>query len=495
MTLRLATDPAAFRERHAAGKRQLVHAHIVDDLETPVSTYLKLAGREGMSFLLESVEGGDWRGRYSAIGFAPDLVWTVRDRTAFISRNGGPEARQEDGPLDSLRRLVAETRVDLPEGMPPMATGLFGYLGYALAREAENLPRTNNRALDVPDAILIRPSVVAIFDNVAHEITLATTAGPEGKPDKALDEARARLEDAAKALKNTPPDRAKQAFTPVEVTPESSTSEARYREIVGEAQRYIKAGDAFQIVPSQRFEAPFPHDSFALYRALRRLNPSPFLFHLRFGDFSVVGSSPEILVRVRNDKVTIRPIAGTRPRGATPEEDQRHAEELLGDEKERAEHLMLLDLGRNDVGRVSDAGEVEVIEKFAIERYSHVMHIVSTVQGDLAKGKDSIDALLSGFPAGTVTGAPKIRAMEIIDQLEDEERGVYAGAVGYFAADGGLDTCIALRTGVVKDGKLHVRAGGGVVIDSDPEAERMETVHKSAALFRAAAEAQRFSDE
>jgi len=497
MTLEIATDPAAFRERRAAGKRQLVHARVIDDLETPVSAYLKLAGRDGLSFLLESVEGGDWRGRYSIIGLKPDLVWRVRDRQAFISRDGGPERADDAAPIESLRRVVRETEAELPEGLPPMATGLFGYLGYALAREAENLPCANASALDVPDAVLMRPSVVAIFDNVAHEITLATAsaAGAGDGADAAWDAAVGRLEAAARSLRDAPPNRARQAYRAAELVPEAATEPERYRERVERAKSHIRAGDAFQVVPSQRFEAPFPHDSFALYRALRRLNPSPFLFHLRFEDFSVVGSSPEILVRVRDGEVTIRPIAGTRPRGTTPEEDARHARELLDDRKECAEHLMLLDLGRNDVGRVAEAGEVRVTEEFAIERYSHVMHIVSTVQGRLARDKDSIDALLSGFPAGTVTGAPKIRAMEIIDELEDEQRGVYAGAVGYFAADGGLDTCIALRTGVIRDGKLHVRAGGGVVIDSDPETERLETVHKAAALFRAAAEAGRYEDE
>lgn len=495
MTLKLTPGLRAFRETHAAGKRQLVHAEVVDDLETPVSAYMKLAGAEPYSFLLESVEGGAWLGRYSALGFAPDLVWTIRDGEAWLSRNGGEAVRQNGQPLDSLRCLIAETTVDLPHGMPPMASGLFGYLGYALARETENLPDSNPDPVGTPDAVLIRPSVVAIFDNVAHSIILATTTPEDGEADAAYHAARERLETAAEALKAASGPRARTDFAAVEPQQQAVIAPEIYRERVLRAKEYIRAGDAFQIVPSQRFTAPFAHDSLALYRALRRLNPSPFLFHLRFNDFSVIGSSPEILVRVRDGKVTIRPIAGTRPRGGTPERDQALAAELLADEKERAEHLMLLDLGRNDIGRVTGSGAVRVVEEFAIERYSHVMHIVSTVEGDLAKDKDAVDALLAGFPAGTVTGAPKIRAMQIIDELEDEARGVYAGAVGYFAADGGLDTCIALRTGVVKNGTLHVRAGGGVVIDSDPEAERMETVHKSAALFRAAAEAGRYGDE
>ncbi len=495
MTFKLTPDFRAFREAHAAGRRQLVHAEVVDDLETPVSAYMKLAGAEPFSFLLESVEGGAWLGRYSAIGFAPDLVWTIKDGAAWLSRDGGEPERQSEKPLESLRALIAETNVELPHGMPPMASGLFGYLGYALAREAENLPGGNPDPVGAPDAVLIRPSVVAIFDNVAHSIILATTAAPEGDADASYDAARERLEAAAKALKTAPGLRAKTEFEAGEPQHEAVIAPEIYQERVARAKEYIRAGDAFQIVPSQRFTAPFPHDSLALYRALRRLNPSPFLFHLRFEGFSVVGSSPEILVRVRDGKVTIRPIAGTRPRGETPERDQALADELLADEKETAEHLMLLDLGRNDVGRVAEGGAVRVVESFAIERYSHVMHIVSTVEGDLAEDKDAVDALLAGFPAGTVTGAPKIRSMQIIDELEDEARGLYAGAVGYFAADGGLDTCIALRTGVVKNGTLHVRAGGGVVMDSDPEAERMETVHKSAALFRAAAEAGRYGGE
>ena len=503
----------AFERLHAAGQPQLVWTRIVDDLETPVSAYLKIARDEPYAFLFESVEGGAWRGRYSVVAMRPDLIWRCRGQKAEISAGADLPAgrfRPESEPsLNSLRDLVARHRMDLPAGLPPMSAGLFGVLGYDMVRLVERLPNVNPDPLDLPDAILIRPSVVAIFDSIGQEIILATTARPSGESaEAAYAAAVGRLETVIADLKRPLP-------APPERTPRepgafaSDVSRQAYWNIVERCKRYIEAGDIFQVVPSHRFRAPLKASPFALYRSLRRLNPSPFLFYLNFGGFQLVGSSIEILVRVRDGKITIRPIAGTRPRGATPEEDLALERELLADPKERAEHLMLLDLGRNDVGRVAmlrkaganqaaQAGakgpNVRVTESFIIERYSHVMHIVSNVEGDAPEGLDPVDVLMAALPAGTLSGAPKVRAMEIIDEMEHEKRGLgYAGAVGYFGADGSVDTCIVLRTALVKDGTMYVQAGGGVVADSDPDAEYEETLHKSRALRRAAEEAWRFS--
>jgi anthranilate synthase component 1 len=349
----------------------------------------------------------------------------------------------------------------------------------------------------VPDAVLLRPRIVAIFDAVKDELTVVTPVRPEPgiAARAAYDRAINRLIDVIDAL-DKPVDHAPEpADVALSGSVASNTTPAEYKAMVARAKEYIAAGDIFQVVLSQRFEAPFPLPAFSLYRALRRVNPSPFLYFLDFDGFAIVGSSPEILVRVRDGEVTIRPIAGTRPRGKTPEEDKCLGEELLADPKERAEHLMLLDLGRNDVGRVAAIGTVKVTDQFFLERYSHVMHIVSNVIGALRPDQDALDALVAGFPAGTVSGAPKVRAMEIIDELEKEKRGPYAGCVGYFSADGAMDTCIVLRTAMVKDGKVYVQAGAGIVADSNPDSEQQECINKAAALFRAADEARRFASQ
>jgi len=506
-------EPAfnTFAGKYEAGAPQLVWTRLIDDLETPVSAYLKIAGERPYAFLFESVEGGAWRGRYSIIAMNPDLIW--RCRGAQVEMAHGPDAAtaafqvQSAGALDSLRDVVAQNRLDIPPGLPPMAGGLFGVLGYDMVRLVERLPHVNPDPLGLPDGILIRPSIVAIFDAIAQEIILVTTARPTSASAKnAYDAARERLAAVGKDLaRPLPASAGPSAPTPAELTP--GVGRAAYGDLVERAKTYIRAGDIFQVVPSHRFRAPFAKPPFALYRSLRRTNPSPFLFYLNFPGFQIIGSSPEILVRLRDGKITIRPIAGTRPRGATPEEDLALEKDLLADQKEIAEHLMLLDLGRNDVGRVAalrDVGRnarqgvksgprVRVTESFTIERYSHVMHIVSNVEGDAPDGLDPVDVLMAALPAGTLSGAPKVRAMEIIDELESEKRGItYAGAVGYFGADGSVDTCIVLRTGLVKDQTLYVQAGGGVVADSDPNAEYDETIHKSNALRRAAEEAWRF---
>jgi anthranilate synthase component 1 len=486
--------PEDFARAYAAGRAQLVSAATVSDLETPVSAYLKITGGRENSFLLESVEGGAKRGRYSIIGCEPDLVFRVRGNRAEHKRAGGWEP-SEAPPLDALRAIERESRLDIPKDLPPMAAGLVGYLGYGMVRQIERIPRTTPDRLGLPDALLVRPTLMAIFDNISDTLTLVTPVRPAPgiSAEEAWHAAQARLEFAQDALARHLPAQAG-AGAATELPPGTSNmTPEQYMAAVLKAKDYIAAGDAFQIVPSQRFSVPFALPPFALYRSLRRLNPSPFLFHLQFGDFAVVGSSPEILVRVRDGMVTIRPLAGTRRRGATWEEDQALERDLLSDPKERAEHLMLLDLGRNDVGRVAEVGSVRVTEQFVIERFSHVMHISSNVEGRLRAGCDALDALMAGFPAGTLTGAPKVRAMEIIEELEPEQRGIYAGCIGYFSANGEMDTCIGLRTAVVKDGTMYVQAGAGVVADSDPQAEHDETVMKARALFRAAEEAVRFA--
>ena len=491
---------AAFASRYEAGEPQVVYTRLVADLETPVSAYLKLAAGNPMSFLLESVEGGAQRGRYSIIGLDPDVVWRAHAERAEINRQPAskPDAyRTEPQPaLASLRALLAESRLKLPADLPPMAAGVFGYMGYDTVRLIEHLPDVGRDDLGVPDAMLIRPTVIVVFDAVKDEMTLVTPVRPSPRrsAQAAYKAAQARLQAVVKALDaplpHAPPDTSRKFALP---QPRSNTDPAEYLRMVARAKEYIAAGDIFQVVLSQRFSAPFALSSFSLYRALRRLNPSPFLFHLDLGTFALVGSSPEILVRVRDGEVTIRPIAGTARRGADPAEDRMLAEALLRDPKERSEHLMLLDLGRNDVGRVAEIGSVKVTDQFVIERYSHVMHIVSNVIGRLDPRHDAVDALMAGFPAGTVSGAPKVRAMEIIDELEKSKRGPYAGSVGYFSADGDMDTCIVLRTALVKDGMLHVQAGAGIVHDSVPESEQQECINKAKAIVRAAEEAVRFA--
>jgi anthranilate synthase component 1 len=496
-------EPAfeAFEPGHREGRPQVVWTRLVADLETPVSTMLKLAEGRRDVLLLESVEGGNVRGRYSMIGLDPDLVWRASGPAAEVDRRpGGRASRFEPcagDTLTALRALLAESAIDLPDELPPMAAGVFGYMGYDTVELMEDLPGGKPDPVGLPDAMFVRPSVMVIFDAVKDELTVVAPVRPDGKlaARGAYDRAVDRLTEIVEALDRPLPHRGNGADVAAIPAPVSNTSAEAYQAMVRRAKAYIEAGDVFQVVLSQRFAAPFALPPFALYRALRRVNPSPFLFYLALDDFAVIGSSPEILVRARDGRVTIRPIAGTRPRGATPAEDREMAASLLADPKERAEHLMLLDLGRNDVGRVAEIGSVEVTDQFFLEHYSHVMHIVSNVEGDLSPGKDAIDALVAGFPAGTVSGAPKVRAMEIIHELEADRRGIYAGCVGYFSAAGDMDTCIVLRTAVVKDGTMYVQAGAGIVADSDPASEQAECIAKARALFRAADEAVAFASE
>ncbi|ACI97558.1 anthranilate synthase component I [Rhodospirillum centenum] len=500
--MRVFPEADAFAETYRQGTSQVVWTRLVSDLDTPVSAMMKLSQGRPNAFLLESVTGGSVRGRYSLIGLKPDLMWRSKGDRAEVNRRfaEAPEAFEPcpEPPLKALAALLEESRIALPASLPPMSAGLFGYLGYDMVRLMERLPDANPDELGLDDAILIRPTVMAIFDGIENVITVVTPVRKEPgiDADVAYRRATERLAEAVADLEGPVP-AALGTDLDLQPLPEpaSNTSRAEYHALVERAKEYIRAGDIFQVVPSQRFSVPFSLPPFALYRALRRLNPSPFLFFLDFGHVSVVGSSPEILVRLRDNTVTIRPIAGTRRRGKDAAEDKELAADLLSDPKELAEHLMLLDLGRNDVGRVAQVGTVKVTERFTIEYYSHVMHIVSNVEGQVAPTFTAIDALIAGFPAGTVSGAPKIRAMEIIDELEKTRRGIYGGCIGYFAANGTMDTCIALRTAVIKDGMMYVQAGGGVVADSDPEAEYQETVNKSKALFKAAEEAMRFAAE
>lgn len=486
----LSEQESQFFRNFDAGKTQIYSQWIISDLDTPVSVFLKLAENEPYAFLFESVEGGETLGRYTIIGLDPDLIWSCQDY------------RDEDiDPLGDLRRILKDSHIDeCDPSLPPMASsGLFGYMGYDMIRVVENIPDTNPDTLKIPDSVFIRPRLLVIFDNIKHKICLTTpvydhtNSASKKTAAECFTECRIRIERAVEKIHSMylPQQHRTQLETIPEAVPDMSKDD--FFEIVRRGKEYILAGDIFQFVPSQRFTLDFDLPAFELYRCLRRMNPSPFLFFVRFPEFSLIGSSPEIMVRVRDEEVTIRPIAGTRRRGKDPAEDKLLSEDLLNDPKEIAEHLMLLDLGRNDVGKVSQIGSVQVTDKFFIEYYSHVMHIVSNVVGTLRPDLDALDALMSGAPAGTVSGAPKIRAMEIIDELEPVKRKFYGGCIGYLAANGNIDTCIALRTCLVKDGKIYAQAGAGIVADSVPESEHQECVNKAKAIIQSGQEALRQS--
>ena len=484
---------ADFAARYDAGAPQLVWTRRIADTETPVSAMLKLGGSGSGAFILESVEGGSVRGRYSLLGFAPDLVFRVTGGKAEVNRRfaaapGAFEAMAE-APLDALRRLVAETRMDMPKDLPPAFACFVGYLGYETVGLVEPVPSAAVDPLGLPDMLFVRPSLILVFDRLKDELFIAAPVYAAGGNARAAYAAAAeRIETAEARLAGPLP--AERAECPADFGGMTHHTEpARYAAMVDRAKDYIVAGDIFQVVLAQRFSTPFALPPLSLYRSLRRINPSPFLYMLDLPGFALIGSSPEILVRVRGGEVTVRPIAGTRPRGANALEDAANRDSLLADPKELAEHLMLLDLGRNDVGRVAAEGSVSVTERNSVEFYSHVMHIVSNVRGDLAAGKDAIDAMMAGFPAGTVSGAPKVRAMQIIAELEAEKRGAYAGGVGYFSPDGSMDSCIVLRTAIVKDGVMHIQAGAGIVADSTAAYEQRECEAKAGALVAAAKDA------
>ena len=482
-------------------KPQLIWRKRIADTETPVSAALKLFEAERGDFILESVEGGETRGRHSLIGIAPDLVFRaagdkaeinnlwITDRAAFV-----PSPLPS---LDALRALAAECRMDVPEELPPALACLVGYFGYETIGLVEKLPRAPQSALELPDMLFVRPTVILLFDRLKDEMFLVAPVWTGVEDARAIALAHERLDEVERLLDDGHAGQLKPTAQSDghELNLQPVLPAGRYAGMVAAAKDYIQAGDIFQVVLAQRFTAPFDLPPVHLYRALRRINPSPFLYFIDLPGFALIGSSPEILVRARGGEVTIRPIAGTRPRGKSSIEDAENKASLLADPKERAEHLMLLDLGRNDVGRVTKGGSVTVTDSYMVEFYSHVMHIVSNVVGELADDKDAIDALFAGFPAGTVSGAPKVRACEIIAELEPETRGAYAGGVGYFSPNGDMDSCIVLRTAVVKDGVMHVQAGAGIVADSNPEYEQRECEAKAGALIAAAREAIRVTGE
>lgn len=488
----------AATEALSSGRSSLIWRKLVADTETPVGAALKLIEDGRGDFLLESVEGGEVRGRYSLLGLDPDLVFRATGSSAEVNRQWRHDRSAfsplEQDSLTELRALVGACRINVPAELPPVLACLVGYFGYETYGLVEKLPRPAENPLALPDMLFVRPALILIFDRLTDALWCVAPVWPGGGLHT-LEQAEERIDAALVRLASAVPAMRLDATLPEPVlTP--TMAPGQYRDMVLRAKDYISAGDIFQVVLAQRFTTPFTLPPLALYRALRRVNPSPFLYFLDLPGFALTGSSPEILVRVRDGEVTIRPIAGTRPRGQTPEQDRANEAELLADPKERAEHLMLLDLGRNDVGRVAATGTVKVTESYTVERYSHVMHIVSNVVGRLdSANHDAIDAVFAGFPAGTVSGAPKVRAAEIIAELEPETRGAYAGGVGYFAPDGNLDSCIVLRTGVVKDGMLHVQAGAGIVADSDPAYEQRECEAKAGALIAAAREAVRVASE
>lgn len=478
---------------------QILTHKIIADIETPVSTLLKISKNERYSFLLESVEGGEQRGRYSLLGCSPDLIWKIingKVELESLDNSLDPNLLKKTNPIESLKELLNLSKIPNNISDTPYPV-LVGYLGYPMIRYMEKIILENPDTLKIPEAVMIRPKIVAVFDNIKDTINIMTAVYPKKEVDAetAFNQGNKRISnvvtqlntDVAKNLTNN------KFLSHQNIHFQSNYSKEQYHDIVNKAKLYIQKGDIFQVVTSQRFEADYELDTKALYRSLRRLNPSPFLVNLNFDSFGLVASSPEILVRLRNNKITIRPIAGTRKRGSNSIEDIRLSKDLLNDQKELAEHLMLLDLGRNDVGRVAKIGSVNVTEKMIIEYYSHVMHIVSNVEGDIDPKYDAIDALISGFPAGTVSGAPKIRAMEIIEELENVNRSFYGGSMGYFDSNGQMDTCISLRTGLVKDKKLYIQAGGGVVHDSVPEKEYQETINKANALIAAAKDSYKYS--
>ncbi len=474
-------------------KNQIIWTVLKSDLNTPVSVFKKLAHSKKNNFLLESVHDGSYRGRYSVIGLEPDLIWKCEKGVAFVKIGNKDFIRQKKEPLRSLKEVVTASKVFIPNELPPMSSGLVGYLTYETIELYESLPKRKKSEIKLPDGFFIRPTIMTIFDNLKDELVIVATSRIDNNinPTTEYKKKVKLINKIINEIKGPIPKLRKRLIKKNYINPKSNIKKNTFLSMVNKAKQYIFSGEIFQVVISQRFKTKFLLPPFDLYRSLRSLNPSPFLFYLNFhinkkDEFSLVGSSPEILVKLEKDTITIRPIAGTRPRGSNNKQDLIYKKELLEDPKELAEHLMLLDLGRNDVGRVSKPKSVEVTEKMKVEYYSHVMHIVSNVQGKAINKKDISNILMSGFPAGTVSGAPKIRAMEIINELEPESRGVYAGCVGYFSGNGDMETCIVLRTALIKNKIMYVQAGAGIVADSNPQKEYEETINKAKALFKAA---------
>jgi anthranilate synthase component I len=474
----------AFKAKASQGNLIPVYREIMADLETPVAAFLKL-DRGDFSFLLESVEGGEKWGRYCFLGGEPSIIFQSKDRRVEITRDGQTEVQEGIDPLDALKHLMGEFHPVEVEGLPRFFGGAVGYLSYDMVRFFERLPNQTTDDLNVPDSMFMLTDTIVIFDHMLQKIKVVSNALVDGPPEKAYQQAIAKIEQLIARLRQPPPSRPARQQPSGSLTLTSTFTKEAYERVVERAKEYIRAGDIIQVVPSQRLEAAIDVDPFDIYRTLRTVNPSPYMFYLKFRDLRLVGSSPEVNVRLEGSLIELRPLAGTRRRGRHAAEDLEITAELMQDPKERAEHIMLVDLGRNDVGRVAKIGSVKVTELLQVEKYSHVMHLVSHVVGELAEGKDCYDVMRATFPQGTVSGAPKIRAMEIIEELEPTKRGPYAGAVGYFSYSGNMDTCIALRTMTVKGNTAFVQAGGGVVADSIPELEYEETLNKARALMRA----------
>ena len=494
MTIKLEKED--FITKYQQGKSFIVSEELNSDLDTAISLYLKLKHLSKYSFLLESAEKENNKGRYSAIGLLPDLIWSCNNSIITSQDNQKTTIKKNCTNAeikDSLEQILAHSQIQANNNLPAIASGLFGYMNYDMVHYFENIPKHQFDKINIPEAIYIRPRIVIVIDNLKDKISICLPVYPSIlTPLKSYKEKLALLKRTTKALSKTihsnsiKKENKKLQFI-------ANFTQTEYQNIVKKAKQYIKAGDIFQILPSRRFQTKFPYSGFALYRSLRSLNPSPFLFYLNFKDFEIIGSSPEIMVRVAEDKVTVRPLAGTRKRGKNPQEDQILANDLLNDEKEVAEHLMLIDLGRNDIGRVAEKNSIEVNKYMEIEYYSHVMHISSNIDGKISQDKSCLDALIAGFPAGTVSGAPKIRAMQLIAELEPAKRSFYSGCVGYFSTHKKhMDMAIMLRTALLKDKILYAQAGAGIVYDSKPKMEYEETENKAAVIFRAAENAHNF---
>ena len=488
----LKPDLKLFKEKYDSGIKQVLFTSFAADVHTPISSLLKLE-KEKYLFLFESVERGSQKGRYSVIGLKPDLIWECKNGISKIKKSNEDIIKKKinSDPLDNLRKIIEENKLKIPHNLPSIACGLFGYLGYEMIKYFENVEMIKKDKLDLPESIFIRPSLTLVFDNVNDKLYISKIISPTQK--KALEIFKLAESEISDLIQKITRPLKKSNLnlhnlnSKVDIfkNVKSNTTYLEFKKMIEKAKKYIFEGEIFQVVLSRLFKAKIKSSPVSVYRALRHLNPSPYLFFMNFKDFVIVGSSPEILIKLEDDKVTIRPIAGTRKRGKTKQEDKKLEKDLLSDPKEISEHLMLLDLGRNDISRVTEPGTVKVSSKMYIEYFSHVMHIVSNIEGKINKKKNSTDVLFSGFPAGTVTGAPKIRAIEIIEELEKNRRNIYAGSVGYISNNGDINTCIALRTALIKKKQIYIQAGAGIVADSKPLNEYKETENKALAILTA----------
>lgn len=462
-----------------------VFREVLVDFDTPLSAFLKIDEGD-FSYLLESVEGGERLGRYSFLGSNPSFVFESKGKKITLRRGKDVKTYETDtDPINEIRSVMKEFKFVSVKGLPRFCGGLVGYIGYDMVRFIEDIPDDNPEDFDIPDMQMLLTDTILIFDHVAHKIKVVSNAIIENGAEEAYDTACRKIERLVKKLKSAPKKPNSKPVKSVDTEIRSNYTKEEYCKLVEDAKEYIRSGDIIQMVPSQRFKRRTKADPFSIYRSLRSINPSPYMYYLKFGKYQIIGSSPEILVRCEDNVVEVRPIAGTRKRGATAEEDERLEEEMLKDPKERAEHIMLVDLGRNDIGRVCEYSSVHPRQIMKVERYSHVMHIVSDIVGKLKKDKDIYDLMKATFPAGTVSGAPKVRAMELIDKFENTRRGPYAGCVGYISFSGNIDMCITIRTIVMDGDTANIQAGGGIVLDSDPESEYQETMNKAMALIKA----------